>query len=69
MTMDETKRYLEFVNFKTGEIGHRIDVTDRPERFVEKCLHGMLINIGPDWFVRDTADIEEPLPSTAGREG
>lgn len=54
------KRYLEFVNAKTGEIGQRVDVTGHGERVIERCTRGMLINIGQDWFVRDTADEQEP---------
>lgn len=68
--MAENKRYLEFVNLRTDEVSNRVDVTDRSERYVEKCILGMLRNIGRDWVVRDTADVALPLPSsTAGREG
>lgn len=63
--MAENQRYLEFVNLRTDDVSNRVDVTDRSERFVEKCLRGMLINIGPDWFVRDTADAAPSPPSTA----
>lgn len=54
--MSDKKRYLEFVNFKTGEVGQRVDVTGQSERQVGRCLRGMLINKHDDWFVRDTAD-------------
>jgi hypothetical protein len=53
-----TPRFLEFVNLKTGEVGLRCDVTGDSKHNVERCLRGMLINIHPDWFVRDTKDQE-----------
>jgi len=55
-TQTTQKRYLEFVNLDTGEVSTRVDVTGHSERMVEKCLRGMLINIGERWYVRDTAD-------------
>ncbi len=50
------KRELYYRNYKTGEIGRRVDVTGRSERQVETCLRGMLINKHDDWLVHDTAD-------------
>lgn len=50
------QRFLEFVNHDTGEVARRVDVTGRSDREVERCMRGMLINIGDRWFVRDTAD-------------
>jgi hypothetical protein len=55
-TKHTTERFLEFVSMETGEVGKRVNITGYSERMVEKCLRGMLINIHPDWFVRDTAD-------------
>jgi hypothetical protein len=64
------RRYMEFVNMKTGEVSNRVDVTGQSDRQVERCLRGMLINIGDDWFVRDTANNPSPssvLPSGAAK--
>lgn len=54
--MSEAKRYLEFVHWATGEVSTRVDVTGQSERQIEKCMRGMLINIGEGWGVRDTGD-------------
>ena len=48
------KRFLQFVNTKTGEVARSIDVTGKSERAIERCMSGMLINIGQDWRVHDT---------------
>lgn len=50
------ERFLEFVHKHSGEVSSRVDVTGQSDRQVEKCMRGMLINIGDDWFVRDTLD-------------
>lgn len=57
----EKRRYLQFVHAQTREVARSIDVTGKSEREIEKIERGMLINIGDDWFVNDTAcDEEEP---------
>lgn len=61
----QVPRFLEFVNAKTGEVGRRIDVTDCSDHNRQKCRQGMLRNIGPDWFVRDTGDDEAESEDTA----
>lgn len=65
--MTEAKRYLQFKHLRTGEIASSIDVTGRSEREIERTIRGMLINIGDDWRVHDTAWDLEPTPSTGDR--
>ncbi len=60
--MTTPKRYLEFVNYRTGEVSKRVDVTGKSEHEIERCERGMLINIGDSWFVRDTGDAKEGTP-------
>lgn len=50
------RRYLQFVNSKTGERAEnpgKIDITGKSEREIEKIERGMLRNIGDDWYVDD----------------
>jgi hypothetical protein len=52
------ERYLEVVEGSTGHVVHRLNVTDKPESYVEKVMRGMSINIADDYFIRDTGDGE-----------
>jgi hypothetical protein len=51
------KRYLQFENWRTGEVANRIDVTGKSEREIEKLETGMLINCDVEggWGVNDVA--------------
>lgn len=52
------KRYLAVRHMQSREIAHRVDVTGKSERHVERVLRGMLMNIGPCWFVDDITEGE-----------
>jgi hypothetical protein len=54
-----SERYLQFRNTRTGQTHGRIDVTGHSERSVERVMRGMLINIGDEWVVDDSAWLEE----------
>lgn len=50
------RRKLQVVDIETGEVVHELDVTGRGDRYVEKVMRGMLINMNRDkYFVDDTA--------------
>ncbi len=57
------RRYLQFKNWRTGELGDRVDVTGESDHNREKCLRGMLRNIGEDWLVTDIEEPHEPAES------
>lgn len=52
------KRYLCFRHRETREIAKAVDVTGRSESRIERIEMGMLMNIGPDWFVDDLTETE-----------
>lgn len=39
------KTFLQIRNFHTGEIASKMDVTDKPERQIERIEAGALINM------------------------
>jgi curli biogenesis system outer membrane secretion channel CsgG len=50
-------RELRVVRTATGEVVHRVDVTGQSDRFVEKCLRGLLTNMNREEFhVEDSRD-------------
>jgi len=55
------KRYLQFVNHKTGERAEnpgKVDVTGKGEREVERIERAMLSRRGEDWYVDDFEEAE-----------
>ena len=46
-------------NLETREEIHRVDVTGRSERSIERVMSGMLINMSPDYFIDDSEAYEE----------
>ena len=55
---DSTKRELRVVVSETRQVIHRVDVSDRSDRMVERVMRGMLINMRKDCHVEDSADDE-----------
>lgn len=53
--LKSAERHLEIVNHETGEIVHRVDVSSKSERDIERIERGMLRNIRNEFMVRDTA--------------
>ena len=52
-----SERYLEVVEIASGEVVHKIDVSDKPERSLERVFNGLLMKTDTDrFFVRDTGD-------------
>src|SRR5713101_7730140 len=51
-----TRRYFAFVNRSTQEVARRVEVTGKSVHLAEKCLHGMLRNIG-DRLTRKNHDL------------
>lgn len=49
-------RELRVVRTKTGAIEHRVDVTGKSDRFVEKAMSGMLRNMADEYHVEDSKD-------------
>jgi hypothetical protein len=57
------KRELRVREFESGNVVHRVDVTGRSERGIEKVLLGMLRNMDTERFcIDDSALGEEPKP-------
>ena len=55
----EKRRFLQFVNSKTGERAEspgKVEVTGKSERDIERIESGMLRNCGSDWYVDDFCD-------------
>jgi hypothetical protein len=55
--MSDEKKYIEVVSIETGEVVNRVDVTGKTERYIDKCLCGMLINLD-----RENYCLREPKP-------
>lgn len=50
-------RFLEVVEIETGEVVHKVEVTGKSERNIERCEMGMLRNMDTErFFVRDSVD-------------
>ncbi len=52
------KRWLLVRRIPDDKIVHRVDVTGKGERAVDRILSGMLINLHHDYIIEDTADKE-----------
>jgi len=52
------RRYLQFKNWRTGEVSNKIEVTGKTERQIERIERGMLINCDVEggWFVHDVVE-------------
>lgn len=55
------KRYIEIVEYKTGDVVKRIDVTDMSERTVDKTERGMNINLDHSNYYTVVTDSEVEL--------
>ena len=52
--------YLEIVNYKTGEVSKRIDVTDKSDRQIDKIDRAMNINLNhQEWYTTTTEYFEK----------
>ncbi len=50
-------RELRVVRTATGEVVHRVNITFQTDRFVERCLRGLLTNMNREEFhVEDSRD-------------
>lgn len=48
------KRHLEIVDSETGSVVHRVDVSTKTDRQIEKIERGILMRTAEPYFVRDT---------------
>jgi hypothetical protein len=54
--------YVEILRFDTDEVVHRVDVTGRSDRTIERVERGMNINLNRDEFYTETKAYDEPQP-------
>lgn len=43
-------KYIEVIEFKTNKVTHRIDVTGKPERQIERVEDGLNINLNHELY-------------------
>lgn len=58
--MAKAKRELRVVNLETREVVHRVDISSKTDRMVERCMMGMLRNMSDAYYIQDSADDEAP---------
>lgn len=58
----KTYTYLEIIRRENKEVERRIDVSERSDRYIERCERGILINLNSDKFYVETAFYAQPQP-------
>jgi hypothetical protein len=47
---ETVKRYIEVVEYESGNVIHKVDVSGKPERIAEKVMDGMDRNLNHEKF-------------------
>jgi hypothetical protein len=55
-------KYIEVVDYKTKKVIHRMDVSSKSERSVERIEDGLNINLNHDKYFSRVQESEEALP-------
>lgn len=54
------KKFIEIVEYSTGEVMERRDVSDKEDRYIGKVMDGMSINMDEKYYTRMAVEDAAP---------